>query len=163
MKRQPEPAGSPDRIEVHCDDQSTRGGMHNGREVKVVTFHRHEGIWLVFRHETLTTRDANERARQEYFDRVLAGEKYDEDAYIKHMLATLGPGYDVPEQADRRDANGKSARFDDGFAHTTYRLKCSLCGLDFQRRAEIVNPVLDRLWAAGIRRISLAQVSATIG
>lgn len=161
FRGEPVPAFSDVTIDVHCDDQSTRGGMHNGRDVKVVTFHRHEGRWIVLRHERIATRDAHDRAREEYVTRT--GENFDDAEYIKHMLAAVGEGYDVPEQTDRRDALGLPARYDDKFAHTTYRLPCSLCGLDFQRRADAVDPVLDRLWAAGIERISLVQLSAMVG
>ena len=151
-------------IHVYCDDTSTRSGMHNGKDVKVVAFQHIDGQWVVLRHERLATRDAHENARQEYWDRIRAsGETYDETEYHGHMVAALGEGFDVPEQLDGRDANGDRARFDDRFAHTTYKLRCSLCGRDFQRRHEAVAPSLDRLHAAGMSRISLSQLAAIVG
>jgi hypothetical protein len=154
-------------VDVYCDDDSNRshphrGHAHRGRETKVVTFRRVDGRWLVFQALSAAERERQARASEGYWRRRKAGEKYDDAAYLAHMTEALGEGFDVAEQTDRRDAHGRPARYDDRFAHTTYKLRCRLCGLDVQRRHEVVEPVLERLFAAGVRRISLVSFASAI-
>jgi hypothetical protein len=150
----------PPAIEVYCDDESTRSGMHGGRIAKVVTFQRADGRWVVLRPEKWSDPPADERER---YVMEHIGQPFDDDAYLAHMEGLFGKGFDVAKQTDRRDARGEPARFDDRFAHTTYKLRCPLCGLDQQRHHEAAAPVLDRLFAAGVLRISLVQLSAMLG
>jgi hypothetical protein len=151
-------------IEVYCDDESTRSGTHSGRAVRVVTFHRSDGRWIVLRPEKWAEHHAEmERVARPGEPQAWPLRFEPGDVAVSPTLAEMrGEQPDVPEQADRRDARGLPARFDEPFAHTTYKLRCPLCGLDSQRHHDAVAPVLDRLFAAGLRRISLAQLSAMI-
>lgn len=151
-------------VAVVCNDQS-----HAGREVKITWFGWTElgGIygdgppeWSV---------EVGRRRHHARFNRELAAEIAAEKARHperNHFAAAHGKAHQTLRERFAAHPQPKTREVirsaDGSVMHTKYRLRCSLCGLDVQRRDDAVHAVLDKLRLAGVSRIELSHLAATL-
>lgn len=121
-------------LNVYCDDTSTRGEGHSGREVKVASLTKLAGEWLARTGNRFAGPERAHKAGSGALDSARATEK------------VRGDGTLIPNEGLDYD-------------HLKIRLRCDLCGLDYQFAEPRVAPTLDRLDTSGVDRISLTQLA----
>ena len=143
------------RIEVYCDDASTRSEEHRRRRVTIVKFFYDttDDCWY-------SQGEASPHMR-EAADGIITAHQADEcrRTGVRRFGIKAGEANAVVRAAGITEHPHKK----DWGTGLTYVMSCKLCGLDVSRNEAAVGEVLDVLRASGIHEITLRQLQQRVG
>lgn len=130
-------------LHIVCDDGSTRSNAHGGRTRRIATYLH--GVRTPAGTPEWWTGPPSLIERRRWAD-------MDIDPGIRQFVRDDGAAVGYHPQH----------RHMPGAGHWKLSLRCPMCGLDLQRREDAALPVLERLRLAGVSRVSLAMLLATV-